>query len=146
MDELINFNTAKLAKEKRIKEDHLHFYTVPNSKMFGIDEHGRYFDIKNISGKLYEYGKEVTLNNKNVIPAFTQTTLQKYLREKHGIHVWVDAGSLNWNGTFKWTIYIIAPKSTANLDFLDYEIYEDKFEDALEKGLIEALKLIDEKK
>ena len=52
MEDLISFETAKLAKEKGFGAECLHFYTKPNSKMFGIDECGRSYPIKNTSFRL----------------------------------------------------------------------------------------------
>ena len=38
---LIQFETAKLAKEKGFDVECLHFYTNPGSKMYGVDEAAR---------------------------------------------------------------------------------------------------------
>lgn len=54
-EELTTFETAKLAKEKGFNIETLHFYTKSNSKMFGIDEKGRSYPIKNTSKKLTDY-------------------------------------------------------------------------------------------
>ncbi len=88
-DTLISFKVAKLAKEKGfyLEKHILHFYTKPNSKMFGIDEHGRSYPIKNISKKLYSIGDHATLNIENVLFAPTQSLLQKFIRETRGVHI-----------------------------------------------------------
>ena len=66
MAHYVDFNTAKVLKEKGFDEECNNFYTKPNSKMFGISEKGRYYPIQNISRKLYTVGEHATLNDKNI--------------------------------------------------------------------------------
>ena len=40
-EQIIEFETAKLAKDRGFEIQCLYFYTKPNSKMFGLDEKGR---------------------------------------------------------------------------------------------------------
>lgn len=135
-DELITFETAKLAKEKGfdIEEPCVAFYTNPRSKMFGIDEHLRYYNIKNTPRKLYYIGESVALNYHNVLFAPTQSLLQKWLREVHNIHVWCipHINSSMYYGVKCW----LSNSNTVQIDA--FKTYEE----ALEEGLQEALKLI----
>jgi len=72
---LISFETAMLAKEKGLDLITIFFYTKPNSKMFGIDEHGRTYPIKNTPKKAYKCGEEAVLHVKNAYSAPTQGLL-----------------------------------------------------------------------
>lgn len=87
MEQLIEFQTAKLAKEKGFNWETLHFYTKPGSKMLGIDERGRYYPMKNISKKIYTRDKNVAVNMESVYQAPTQSSLQRWLREVYNIIV-----------------------------------------------------------
>jgi len=83
----VNFNTAKLLKEKGFDEECTRFYTKPNSKMFGIDEHGRNYPINNKPKTLWIVGNAATLNIKNVLFAPEQHIVVEWLRINHGINV-----------------------------------------------------------
>tara|TARA_R110002050_G_scaffold254661_3_gene393210 strand:+ start:50 stop:505 length:456 start_codon:yes stop_codon:yes gene_type:complete len=87
-DQIIEFETAKLAKSKGFHvDDFSYFYSKPASKMFGIDEHGRSYPIKNEHKKLYTIGQHASLHYESVFRAVSQSLLQRWLREKHDIHV-----------------------------------------------------------
>lgn len=83
----VTFELAKLLKEKLFNNETEHFYTKPNSKMFGIDEHGRYYPIKNISKKLYRCGEHAALNSESVYSAPTIAEVVVWLYKKHGIYI-----------------------------------------------------------
>lgn len=139
-EELISFETAKLLKEKGFDLETLHFYTKPNSKMFGIDEHGRTYSIKNIPKKLYTSGEECALRSENIYPAPTQSLLQKWLRKVKEIHLSV------WFNSLSKKYRLEAPNQEINTTLQGNFIREfDSYEEALEAGLIEALKLIKNK-
>lgn len=140
-DVIISYETAKLAKEKGFNIDSFYFYTKPNSKVFGIDEHGRNYPIVNKPKTLFVVGNAVALNVKNVYLAPTQSLLQKWLRDIHNIHIQIDR---------VFNCY--------QFDVLKYDKYEDRnevmfngigvrdfttYEEALEQALQEALKLIE---
>jgi hypothetical protein len=138
-EQIIEFETAELAKEKKFNLASLNFYVKPNCKMFGLDEHGRpYLIQKSTKNNIYIVGEHVALNMKNVLYAPTQDLLQKWFREKHGLVVFVTPFIYkNLEGEFKVTIYRLS-------DQFRVEAFEDfdTWEKALEKGLYEALKLI----
>lgn len=151
-EQLISFETAVLAKEKGFNIETLHFYVNPGSKMFGIDEHNRFYPIERASKKLYNIGEEATLNTKNVIYAPTQSLLQKWLREKHNcvveIHMHSDSEHEKFNNKNDFFYYVEVNYYGKNFDYPQNE-HEDfsqshfnTYEEALEKGLEEALKLI----
>lgn len=116
-EQLIALDTAKLAKEK------------------GFTFHMCDFDWKQI--ELFPKGDRAN----HVLP--TQSLLQKWLREVHNLFVWIFPEN---NGeTFGWEIdeafkdkYKELPEGDYDLTEYNYKTYEE----ALEKGLQEALKLI----
>ena len=87
MNKEVNFEIAKLLKEKGFDKSTLCFYTKPNSKMFGIDEHGRYYQIRNKAKSLWITGNAATLNIDNVYFAPTIAEVVMWLYEKHGIWI-----------------------------------------------------------
>lgn len=115
IDKLVSFPTAKLAYDKEFKEDTLKRYT--------IEENGFPPGI---------------LNHSNVgIPAPTQSLLQKWLREVHGILCFVTSreyGVESCNGYY----YHIGKSIHSSIEDGQSKTYEE----ALEIGLHEALKLI----
>ena len=87
MTEPVSFKIAKLLKEKGFDEETLHFYTKSRSKMFGINEHNRYYNIVNTPKKLYTCGEHSVADVKNVYSAPTITDVVMWLYEKHGIWI-----------------------------------------------------------
>lgn len=73
-----------------------------------------------------------------IIEAPTQSLLQKWLREKHNIHIGVyyNKNSCVWDVEC-WHVDDVEPFYYGNIEFNTYE-------EALENGLQEALKLIKE--
>lgn len=131
-EQLINFETAKLAKEKRFDVE---FIEDVNAQIYDsnkeLTKYNYYMYCFSLE-ELEEYEDEILY----LAPA--QSFLQKWLREEHNIHININ------------TFYFIDIKK------FGYEIedivYDDgalilsgtqgKYEEALEKGLYEALKLI----
>lgn len=96
-EKLIEFETAKLAKEKGFDIEYFNFYVKPNCKMFGVDEKYRYYPIANSKkDKVYTIGKEATLNPENVLTAPTQSLLQRWLREVHNKHIVIQKNDEGW--------------------------------------------------
>ena len=122
-ERLISFETAKLAKEKGFDEEVLNHYSQEDCAGKQYNEFQD--DIKNSEAEHFEYS------------APTQSLLQKWLREKHGIKLWMSP--VGEEGE----LYHIEDITKNNLslwgDLNSYETYEE----ALEVGLQEALKLIE---
>ncbi len=132
-EQIIQFETAKLAKEKEFDIECLHFYTKPNSKMFGLDKRGRPYSIKNMPKELYTVGNHAALNAKSVYLAPTQSLLQKWTSEVHNIDISISPSLVKW---YYYTIYLNKICMDDNEQpFKTYEL-------ALEEALQEALKLI----
>lgn len=143
-EQIVSFETAKSAKEVGFYENCLHFYTKPRSKMYGVDEKGRYYPIKNTSKKMYTCGEHAAHGKENVMLAPTQSLLQKWLREKHYTNIVITLDSYR---SYKMMLYVCRPRmSNVQEHFINWELSYYTYEEALEKGLQEALKLIKENK
>jgi len=122
-NELISFETAKLAKEKGFNNavDWGWYYDSRDSNLTWLDL-GSYLNQKDF---LYQ--------------ATTQALLQRYLREVHGVNVWARPV---YDQDFGRIIYLIAYLTSE--DFIERESFAfyESSEEALEKGLLEELKLI----
>lgn len=115
--QLIQLETAKLAKEKGFQE--LCFYSYNKNGTLEIP-----------------YGE-----NGSTYSAPTQSLLQKWLRDVHNIDIAVgvgDSGAL-WG----YTIFAVDEQKSSyrGYPFVNEIIY-DTYEETLEAGLLEALKLI----
>lgn len=122
---LISFETAKLAREKGFNEMCFKQYDKEGS----LSRISREIDV---AIDPYEY---LMYARKKHYPTLTQSLLQKWLRDKHCIHVkmiWVDTLS---------DIYVYHISTTNNAIRPD-SIFYHSYEEALEMGLQEALKLI----
>ena len=134
-EQLIDFETAKLAKEKNFNWPVLFFYFKNFNA--GLD----YILVDSISSQFGEITKEEDYNNNNYTlerySAPTQGLLQKWLREVHNIHlsIWYN------NLTEKWRIDYIRNIKTDH-DFTTNEDEFDTYELALEESLKQALNLI----
>tara|TARA_R110000796_G_scaffold212_2_gene848 strand:+ start:1949 stop:2356 length:408 start_codon:yes stop_codon:yes gene_type:complete len=133
-DQLIVFETAKLAKEKGFKNK------TPHKLRRDYYNH-----LGEINGDVTEYIKAYVANKEleryNTIDAPTQSLLQKWLREVHSIYISVDyliIEVIDSKGVrFDWSIYN-KNESIESKELIGLLTYEE----ALEKGLVEALKLI----
>lgn len=133
-EELISFETAKLAKEKGFNEECYHVYNI--------------FDNGNILDSAYDMTgyllfseedlKYANDNGYNCIYAPTQSLLQKWLREVHKIHISVEMGLLYSVDV----VYEVIVKREANVEVEFINDEYKTYEEALEVGLQEALNLI----
>lgn len=115
-DQLISFNTAKLAKEKG-------FNWINDNTICG-----------GYNGKKCE---------KNIVFTPTQSLLQKWLREVHMLHIDVYSQS---NVFWRFNIWHLANKHSITDNSTHIRDYNKtpyiSYEGALEDGLLEGLKLI----
>jgi len=113
-EQLISFETAKLAKEKGFE------FRTPNAYVFRYKEHEK-----------EDYQASITKKPLVCdIPAPTQSLLQKWLRDVHELDVYVSC--IQPKEGYIWNIF---GHSTTNIPFRTYE-------EALEAGLQKSLKLI----
>lgn len=125
-DELVSFKTAELAKEKRFDISPNHFYR----------------EIDGIVKVFEDYSDSTIFDT----PAPTQSLLQRWLREKHGILVVPIYG---YNDNPNWSVHIEVielmkkDENSVLISGIDFQptLFET-YEDALETGLYESLKLI----
>ena len=136
-EQLVSFETAKLAKGK------------------GFDEYTDYIFITHHSHPVKTHHKDKNSDNNEVYSdgcweqeyfvcsAPSQSLLQKWLRDEHNIDVWAQPFVVERSNGDPY----IADESYSYFLFKDGVFIDDgvdylDFEDALESGLYEALKLI----
>jgi hypothetical protein len=161
MDEhKITFETAKLAKEKGFDEIVYNAYNLNG-------EFGNFYDIVGECPFSDNYGPEYIDYDKLRYAAPTQSLLQRWLREKHNIHVVMKPvmGSKNGYDSYPmlgWDYDIITLlKNSTNSYYMghpigywftgvidqgdsleDNDVNPKKYEDALEDGLFAGLKCV----
>lgn len=119
-EQLISFDTAKLAKEKGF---------VYNTEWS--------YDGETLTS--YSFIPDHPANTSDDYPAPTQSLLQKWLREKYGLIVTVYYVGLEYNAQLQWK----TDSDPLEYDEVNSNLYfHEHWEDALEAGLVEALKLI----
>lgn len=148
-ERLITFDTAKLAKEKGF-----------DLEFCNVGWHGDFGDLKGDSYPFlgtYSFYKSMYCNNKDEhqIQRPTQSLLQRWLREIHNIEV--NANVNFYNKKVKLGYYYTIDKFDENnihdgknydddqISIIGKEESNNTFEEALEIGLQEALKLIENK-
>ena len=82
-----------------------------------------------------EVGCKSSLGLSPLASDFTQSLLQRWLREKHKVLVWIKPVP----NVGKWSVYV---DDTVGRHLVADYIFKDTYEEALEAGLLETLKLI----
>jgi len=129
-DQLISFETAKLAKEKG-------FSSKPEGYVEGYQKNGKLFTYRSSKrdGYLHEYSEDYE--------ASTQSLLQRWLREEHNIDIIIEP-NIRFSGTsysfkreiiYKWIV-------RKDMEYSKLGGIKNTYEEALEEGLQQALKLI----
>ena len=132
-EQLISFETAKLAKEKGYDNKLLTYYKNDLEKGDYLFEKlitNQTECISNFQSK-YEY-------DKNISVAPSQSLLQQWLREVHEIEVNPNHSFTKGGIKLQYNVFIESFK----YKYLGDYIYADNYEEVLELGLQEALKLI----
>lgn len=141
--EFIPYEQALALKELGFDEPCFgNFYTKPNCKMFGVDEKGRHYTIKNTPKKLYTLGEHFVLNDSNVINAPLYQQAFRWFRDKFNLHGCVD---LHVSNPTHWYIRIDNIVENDYLyhsedENLKFNTYEEAEQECLDK-LIEIIKL-----
>jgi len=120
-EQLIKFETAKLAKEKG----------------FDIKTLNVWADFKLVPPKCREVSASELFQNEYYAP--TQSLLQKWLRDVHNIEVEPCRIDLKGSNNYDCNVEIWKKNNTYSTE---YSVHGKTYEEALEKGLQEALKLI----
>lgn len=110
------------------------FYAKPNSKMFSIDEKGRYYRIRNATKKIYIYGTHFVLNDKNVFDAPLKQQVFRWFREKYGLHIGICHQANN-----KFDCWTNGGYLLENGKYCDFDTYEEAESACIDK-LIELAK------
>jgi len=134
--EFVTYEQALELKELGFDEPCLSkFYTKPNCKMFGVDEKGRHYTIKNTPKKLYTLGEHFVLNDSNVINAPLYQQAFRWFREKYILHSTITSISQEY-----WQWHITRPgESLGKLYNEDFYTFEEAELECLKK-LIEIVK------
>ena len=140
-EQYITFEVAQLAKEKG--------FNVPVNNAYDLKgEFGNYYDIVNESP--FDYEDDHIDYDSLRYSAPTQALLQKWLRKVHQIYVDVDIDQTTYpKFCYMISRFIGNPMNLAAEEWdwqnlpngVDWGLHR-KWEDALEEGLFEALKLI----
>ena len=116
-EQLVTFETAKLAKEKGFNWKNIEILEVKSKSAF--------------------------------LDSTTQSLLQKWLREVHGIHIYISPDYINGDALItdnlsEEELMIVKYDLSIAYEMILYDNYEqfNTYEEALEVGLQEALKLI----
>jgi len=118
-EQLITIETAKLAKEKG----------------FDIPLRSQYYEKGKITQDITDGQK---LRGGNFYAVNTQSLLQKWLREKYSFEI-----NIHSFETCGWWYYIgYIGNNASEIDSSEHEWWFADYEEALEEGLQEALKLI----
>ena len=136
-DTRITFETAKLAKEKGFTQETNRF-EIPYYNYKGEFKG----DVSDWRVRKYIRGEDTS--NIEFVSAPTQSLLAKWLREEHSIHINIhikvyQKDSTHYNLT--WWIHGIKIKYNP-IDIFSIDTKSKTFEEALEIGLQESLKLI----
>ena len=127
-EELISFETAKLAKEKKFNIPCENFYIE-----YIDDDVADLFNYEEQRGSGYA---ELYINNQEFkYSAPTQSLLQKWLREVHNIFVSCSYNNISCDGTYYIWYGVMSKTCNMKENFKTWE-------EALEFGLQGALKLI----
>jgi hypothetical protein len=143
-EDLITFETAKVAKEKGFNIPCFDYYNPKYNTTFkGVEyDSDGYIEWdwnNNSTSKIASPYPNVEIKGQCSAP--TQSLLQKWLREKHSIHILMNVGMNNGVIQFFYCNVFIFGKNLYKCRFRSKtSIYT--YEEALEEGLFEALTLI----
>ncbi len=144
-EQLIEFDTAKLAKDKgfNIRCDNAYFETLEHT----VDDPRRSgeFTFPYQSPRTLESryrGDQEDEYTKKVCEAPTQSLLQKWLREKHSVYFNITPQSFRGHVVY-YNIEIAIPDMVWDKPVKITGKAKETYESTLEKGLQEALKLIE---
>lgn len=143
MDDIIKFDTAKLAYEKKFDWSCFHYFTLDGKLHEPYLENGSSTDtdFRVDLEDLRDTRNSASASSQNFYAAPQQSTLQKWLREVHKINV--EGNYLpNIQKYGQLHIPMTGKAKRSDIQYVGREFY-DSYEEALEKGLKEALKLIE---
>ena len=128
-EQLISLETAKLAKEKGFDVPCTKHYSSNKNETGGYDIH-----------RSRQYVTHKSLRSGGYL-APTQSLLQKWLRDKHRLYLTVDVAVYGDEGRYAAQLVGYHKLKFTNVLIDGFTIY-NTYEEALEEGLQQALKLI----
>lgn len=142
-EELISFETAKLAKEKGFDEICYYLYDLEEESI-GAFENGKFHKNSKIN---------LPIRSEDIVTAPTQSLLQKWLREEHRIHITIRHYTNCPTSRFddmdyddelgSYGIEIHEPNTQDECDiYVNSNFLGETYEEVLEIALQEALKII----
>jgi len=138
----ISYETAKLCKELGIDLPHTHYYVYPFRSFKATGELNKNAVPDSYNANMLQIVKTRKMQPQ-IAPAYTQSLLQKWLRETHQIHIMIQPIGLNY---YSPVIYSMENQEGLCVkilyDGIVNDILEKLHEDVLEFGLIEALKMV----
>lgn len=140
-EQLITFTTAKLAKDKGFDWDvNLGYENISNLFIENNNLYNPYDkeDVIKINNDYFTISHTWT-ETKGSYPAPTQSLLQKWLREVHGISVLID---LDITLSYTYHINSLHPEASYVGKYIQSVHVYSTYEEALEAGLQTALNLI----
>lgn len=144
-EEIVNFQVAKLAKEKGFNELCFYYYDKSGTLKDPYIENGSSTDCE-FSVELSDFLEHHNYKHYKHISAPFQSQLQKWLRGTHNIQIkiiptWDDESEYTENHQWLYSsiIYYIEDNY---LQTIESSNYDSEYELILEEALIEALKLI----
>ena len=147
-EQLIGFETAKLASEKGFDIPSARFYCTDGVIRFDpfsifyldedeVDELEKDSILINDGRCIVSLWEDRNLTIGNIL-APTQSLLQKWLREKHKLHTSLYLQESTYLHRWRVKVFYLDKLEDPNIHFWDFDTYEE----ALEKGLQGALNLI----
>lgn len=135
----VSYAQAVALKELGFDEECFNrFYVKLNSKVFGIDEHGRSYPVKNTRRKLYTLGDHAVLNKENVILAPLKSQVFEWFLKEHKLYFRPDYYDQLREYDFQGNIHRLGEYScVANID--NFKTFEEAESTAIDK-LIKLVK------
>lgn len=138
---LVSLETARLAKEKGFKGYCEYAYVETDSYTYTDHHRGDECYMPYVSPRLYHTSIMCQYDH-HIVDAMTQSELQKWLRVNHNIYVNIASNSL----TVHFPMNSILEDGAGQMAGPKYLQNFKTYEEALEHGLLEALKLIKKNK
>lgn len=137
-EEAIKLETAKLASKKGFNIRQIQYF---DSKDELVEIYSCYCDARDVN--ICSCGAQESYDaGGNATQAPSQALLQKWLREIHNIHITMNISNI---GNYYAQVYEFIPENKNNIFFFKSQnVFEkmNSYEEAMEVGLLEALKLI----
>lgn len=137
-EQLISFETAKLAYEKGYNREVVGISFTSTRRNYYNEKGELNGDCTDFIKDVIKYGREKAKIKHVLYPATSQSLLQKWLREEHEIHININTFYFEDLEKYGYEVEDIIHKD----GWVVMSNTAGTYEEALEKGLQQALKLI----